>query len=96
MQSNSDAKCHGLNVLSLKHRKEDAVQKEIVMFLSTTPYSFENTHTIVKLADAALRKGQKVRLVASGDGVFSIVKGQVPQSLSALEELVGRGLKVDI
>lgn len=72
------------------------MQKEIVMFLSTTPYSFENTHTIFKLADAALKKGQKVRLIASGDGVFSIVKGQVPQALSKLEDLVGRGLKVDI
>ncbi len=46
------------------------MQKEIVMFLSTTPYSFENTHTIFKLADAALKRGQKVRLIASGDGVF--------------------------
>lgn len=70
--------------------------KEIVMFLSTTPYSFENTHTIIRLADAALKKGQKVRLIASGDGVFSIVKGQVPKAISALEDLAGRGLKVDI
>ena len=72
------------------------MQKEIVMFLSTTPYSFENTHTIFRIADAALRKGRKVRLVASGDGVFSIVKGQLPQSLAALEGLVEKGLKVDI
>lgn len=72
------------------------MQREIVMFLTTTPYSFENTHTILKLADAALKKGQKVRLIASGDGVFSIVKGQLPKSLSALEDLVERGLKVDI
>jgi sulfur relay (sulfurtransferase) complex TusBCD TusD component (DsrE family) len=72
------------------------MQKEIVLFLSTTPYSFENTHTILKLADSALKKGLKVRLIASNDGVFSIVKGQVPKSLSALEELVGRGLMVDI
>jgi sulfur relay (sulfurtransferase) DsrF/TusC family protein len=72
------------------------MEREIVMFLSTTPYSFENTHTILKLAEAALQKGQKVRLIASGDGVFSIVKGQVPQALSALEDLVGKGLKVDI
>ena len=72
------------------------MQKEIVLFLSTTPYSFENTRTITRLADAALRKGHKVRLIASGDGVFSIVKGQVPKALSAIEDLVGRGLKVDI
>jgi sulfur relay (sulfurtransferase) DsrF/TusC family protein len=72
------------------------MQREIVIFLSTTPYSFENTHTILKLAEAALQKGQKVRLISSGDGVFSIVKGQVPRALSALEDLVDRGLKVDI
>ncbi len=69
---------------------------EIALFLSTTPYSFENTHTITMLADAALKKGHKVRLIASGDGVFSIVKGQVPKSLAAVEDLVERGLKVDI
>lgn len=73
------------------------MQREIVMFLTTTPYSFENTHTILKkLAEAALKKGQNVRLIASGDGIFSIVKGQLPKSLSALEELVEQGLMVDI
>jgi sulfur relay (sulfurtransferase) complex TusBCD TusD component (DsrE family) len=72
------------------------MQKEIVMLLTTTPYTYENTHTIIKLADAALKKGHKVRLISSGDGVFSIVKGQVPQALTALEDLTGRGLKVDI
>ncbi len=70
--------------------------REIVIFLSTTPYSYENTHTFFRIAEAALKKGHKVRLVASGDGVFSIVKGQLPQSLSKLEELVSNGLKVDI
>jgi sulfur relay (sulfurtransferase) DsrF/TusC family protein len=74
----------------------ETMQKEIALFFSTTPYSFENTHTLLKLADAALKKGHKVRLIASGDGVFSVVKGQVPKSLAALEDLVGRGLKVDI
>jgi len=72
------------------------MQREIVMFFSTTPYSFENTHTIFKLADAALKRGHKVRLIASGDGVFSIVKGHLPQAMKTLEDLVGRGLKVDI
>jgi len=72
------------------------MQREIVIFFTTTPYSFENTHTIFKLADAALKKGHKVRLIASGDGVFSIVKGQLPKALSKLEDLVSRGLKVDI
>lgn len=72
------------------------MKKEIAMFLSTTPYSSENSHSIIKIAEAALRKGHAVRLIASGDGVFSVVKGQVPQSLKALEELVEKGMKVDI
>jgi sulfur relay (sulfurtransferase) complex TusBCD TusD component (DsrE family) len=50
------------------------MKKEIVLFLSTTPYSYENTHTIIRLADAALRKGHGVRLIASGDGVFQHLK----------------------
>ena len=72
------------------------MSEEIVMFLTTTPYSSENTHTIIRLADAALKKGHRVRLIASGDGVFSVIKGQVPRALAALEGLVERGLKVDI
>jgi sulfur relay (sulfurtransferase) DsrF/TusC family protein len=51
---------------------------------------------MIRLADAALKKGHEVRLIASGDGVFSVVKGQVPKALYALEDLVSRGLKVDI
>ena len=51
------------------------MSREFVMFLTTTPYSSENTNTIIKLADAALRKGHRVKLIASGDGVFSVVKG---------------------
>lgn len=72
------------------------MSREIVLFLTTTPYSYENTHTIQKIADAALAKGHHVRLIASGDGVFSVVKGQVQQAMAALEDLVARGLKVDI
>ena len=72
------------------------MKKEIALFLSTTPYSNENTHTLIRLASAALDRGHPVRFIASDDGVFSVVKGQVPQSLSALEDLVGRGMKVDI
>jgi len=72
------------------------MKKEIAMFLSTTPYSSENSHSIIKIAEAALRKGHAVRLIASGDGVFSVVKGHVPQSIKALEDLVEKGMKVDI
>ncbi len=69
---------------------------ELVIFFSTTPYSSENTHTFIKLADAVLRKGHKVRFITSGDGVFSTVKGQLPKAMSALGDLIGRGLIVNI
>lgn len=72
------------------------MQKEVVMFLSSSPYSYENIHTITRIADAALKRGLRVRLFASGDGVLSVVKGQVPQSFSGLKYLVGKGLKVNI
>ncbi len=72
------------------------MERELVFFLTTTPYSSENTHTIVRLAEVALNKGRSVRLIASGDGVFSVVKGQVPESIKALEELVSKGMKVYI
>ncbi len=72
------------------------MERELVLFLTTTPYSSENTHTIIRLAEAALARGHSVRLIASGDGVFSIVKGQVPESMQALESLVSKGMKVDI
>ncbi len=72
------------------------MQRELVLFVTTTPYSTENTHTIIRLARAALKKGHSVRLVASGDGVFSVVRGKVPESMKALEELVSMGMKVDI
>ena len=49
------------------------MKKEIALFLSTTPYSSENTHTIIGLAGAALEKGHPVRLSASDAGVFSVV-----------------------
>jgi len=48
-----------------------------------------------QVADAALRKGHRVKLIASGDGVFLSVKGQVRVPLAASKSRRA-GLKVDI
>ena len=54
------------------------MQREIVICLSTTPYSFENTHTIFKIADAALKKGQKVRLIAQAMVFSPLLRARFP------------------
>ena len=72
--------------------------KTFTIFLTTAPYSSENTLTAVRLADAALRKGHKVNLIASGDGVYCFLKGQkargLPHAGDLFAELISRGLKV--
>lgn len=72
--------------------------KTITLFLSTSPYSYENTLTCVRIADAALDKGHTVNLIASGDGVYSFLKKQKAKGILNAEEefsrLIQKGLKV--
>ena len=50
--------------------------KEITLCLNTSPYSYENTYTTLKIAEAAIEKGLETQLVASADGVYNFLKGQ--------------------
>jgi len=72
--------------------------KTFTLFFSTSPYSYENTLTVVKTAEAALEKGHAVNLIASGDGVYCFLKGQKAKGITNAEEkfsdLIGKGLKV--
>jgi sulfur relay (sulfurtransferase) complex TusBCD TusD component (DsrE family) len=72
--------------------------KTFTLFFSTSPYSYENTLTAVRTAEAALGKGHAVNLIASGDGVYSFLKGQKAKGILNAEEkfseLIGRGLRV--
>ncbi len=72
--------------------------KTFTMFLSTSPYSSENTLTAVRMAETALSKGHTVNLIASGDGVYCFLKGQKAKGILNAEEkftdLIGKGLKV--
>ncbi len=76
------------------------MRKKIILFLNTSPYSHENTHTALKLADAALEKGQEVHLVASADGVYNFLNGQkgkgLPHASDGFKALMAKGLKVDL
>jgi sulfur relay (sulfurtransferase) complex TusBCD TusD component (DsrE family) len=70
----------------------------MTVFLSNSPYAFENIYSVIKLVDAALDKGHTVNLIASGDGIYCFLKGQKAKGLPNAEEeftrLIGRGLKV--
>lgn len=72
--------------------------KTFTLFLSTPPYSCENTLTTIKIAESALNKGHIVNLIASGDGVYCFLKGQKAKGILNAEEkfsdLIQKGLKV--
>lgn len=72
--------------------------KTITLFLSTSPYSHENTLSTIKIADAALNKGHAVNVIASADGVYCFLKKQKAKGITNAEgkfsELIQKGLKV--
>ncbi len=74
--------------------------KIFTLFLSTSPYSYENTVTAVKIAESALNKGHTVNLIASGDGTYCFLKSQKAKGILNAEEsfsgLIQKGLRVYI
>jgi tRNA 2-thiouridine synthesizing protein D len=76
------------------------MSKSISMILWTTPYSFQNSSTAIKLARTALRKGHNVSLFASGDGVHNFTRGQkasgIPNAEKEFGELIHMGLNVEL
>ena len=72
--------------------------KTFTLFLSTSPYSYENTESAVRIAESALAKGHAVNLIASGDGVYCFLKGQKAKGITNAEEkfseLIRKGLRV--
>ena len=70
--------------------------KTLTLFLTTTPYANENTHTAMQLARAALDNGYAVNLFASADGVYNFTQGQAPKGLpdagNEFADLIARGL----
>jgi len=72
--------------------------KNMTLFLSTSPYSYENTISTVNIANAALSKGHTVNLIASADGIYCFLKKQKAKGITNAEEefsaLIQKGLKV--
>lgn len=72
--------------------------RTITLYLSTSPYSYENTLTSVRIAESALNKGLIVNLIASADGVYCFLTKQKAKGILNAEEefsrLVQKGLRV--
>lgn len=74
--------------------------KTLTISLFTTPYVFENTYTAIKIAEAALKKGCRVNLFASADGVHNFTLDQkargIPNAQKEFANLIGKGLNVEL
>ena len=52
---------------------------KIAFLLMTTPYSYQNSDTVIKLAKAALKKGHEVTgIYLYTDGVYNVLKDIKP------------------
>lgn len=74
---------------------------ELLDLLAQDPrYAFENTHTAIQLARAALDKGYAVNLFAPVDGVHNFSRDQNPKGLpnagKEFAELIERDLHVEL
>jgi sulfur relay (sulfurtransferase) complex TusBCD TusD component (DsrE family) len=71
--------------------------KTITLFVSTSPYSYENTLTSVRIAESALNKGHAVNLIASADGIYCFLTKQKAKGILNAEEefsrVMQKGLK---
>jgi sulfur relay (sulfurtransferase) complex TusBCD TusD component (DsrE family) len=76
------------------------MSKTLTLFLSTSPYSHENTRTCIRIAESALAKGHAVNVIASADGVYAFLTRQKAKGIPNAEEEFGRlmqkGLKVSL
>lgn len=74
--------------------------KTLTIFLTTTPYAYENTHTALRLSRAALDQGYTVNLFASADGVYNFTQGHqakgVPNAAHEFAALIEQGLYVEL
>jgi sulfur relay (sulfurtransferase) complex TusBCD TusD component (DsrE family) len=72
--------------------------KVLTLYLSTSPYSYENTLSTIKIADAALNRGHTVNVIASADGIYCFLKKQKAKGITNAEAefsgLIQKGLKV--
>jgi sulfur relay (sulfurtransferase) complex TusBCD TusD component (DsrE family) len=76
------------------------LMKQITLILGSPPYSGQDVDTVIGIAEAALKKGNGVTVVGSGDGTYAFLKGQrasgAPSAEREFANLIERGLQVEI
>jgi sulfur relay (sulfurtransferase) complex TusBCD TusD component (DsrE family) len=74
--------------------------KTLTIILWASPYGSEHAWSAVRIAGAALQRGHRVHLHATGDGVHAFTVGQGAKGLPNIEamirELIPKGLSVDL
>ncbi len=74
--------------------------KTITFYLTSSPYSFENAASCIRIADSALNKGHTVNIIASADGLYCFLSKQkakgIPNAEEEFSRLIGKGLRVHL
>lgn len=72
--------------------------RTISVFLSASPYAYGNTLSAIRIIEASMNKGHLVNLIATGDGVFALMRGQkykgVPDAEGLFSDLIAKGLEI--
>jgi sulfur relay (sulfurtransferase) complex TusBCD TusD component (DsrE family) len=74
--------------------------KTITIYLTSSPYSFENAASSIRIAESALNKGHRVNLIASADGLYCFLSKQkakgMPHAEQEFSRLIDKGLNVQL
>lgn len=74
--------------------------RALTIVLAGAPYGTERAFQALRLAEAALERGHRVNLFATGDGTYAALSGQSPAGLPNIGEqlraLIERGLRVEL
>jgi sulfur relay (sulfurtransferase) complex TusBCD TusD component (DsrE family) len=72
--------------------------KTITIYLTTSPYSFQDAVSSIKIAESALNKGHTVNIIASADGLYCFLSKQKAKGILNSEQeftrLIQKGLNV--
>lgn len=74
--------------------------KSITMILGSPPYAGQDADTVLGIGRAALERGHRLAVVASGDGTYGFLRGQrasgAPSAEKGFAELIAQGAFVDL
>lgn len=74
------------------------MSKTVTFYLTTSPYSFQDAVSTIKITEAALNKGHTVNIIASADGLYCFLQKQKAKGMLNAEEefsrLIDKGLNV--